>query len=62
MADAKTGRLYLLFGRLRYLKQRCLPVRLPDPIDQVRHDLCARAEIERVEMEIEEELEHDQSR
>lgn len=57
MADAKTGRLYLLFGRLRYLKQRCLPVRLPDPIDQARHDVEVAAEIRRVEKMIEEELE-----
>lgn len=56
MADAKTGRLYWLYGWLRYLKQSRLPVRLSDPVEQARHDLRVRAEIERVEREIEEEM------
>ena len=49
-------RLYWLFRALRRLKQEKLPEKLPDPIEQARHDLAVAVEIERVEKEIEEEM------
>ena len=48
--------LYDLFAELRALKQIELPRKLPDPIEQARHDLSVAVEIERVEKEIEEEM------
>ena len=59
MTGARVGRLYLLYGRLRYLKQSCLPMKLPDPVDQARHDMAVAAEIARVEREIEKEMGRD---
>ena len=48
--------LYDLFAHLRALKQTELPRKLPDPIEQARHDLVVAVEIERVEKEIGEEM------
>lgn len=48
-----------LFAHLRALKQTELPRRMPDPIEQARHDLAVAVEIERVEREIEEEMRRD---
>lgn len=57
--DAKQARLRNLFAELRRLKQEELPRKLPDPIEQARHDLAVAVEIERVEREIEEEMKRD---
>lgn len=62
MADAKTGRLYLLFSRLRELKQRYLPMRLPDPVEQAGHERRIRIEIALMETRIEEAMRDDAER
>ena len=49
-------KLHSLFAELRALKQTELPRKLPDPVEQARHDLAVAVEIERVEREIEEEM------
>lgn len=49
-------RLYFLFDELRRIKRDELPRKLPDPVEQARHDLAVAVEIERVEREIEEEM------
>ena len=59
--ERQKTRLHSMFAELRRLKQKELPERKDNPIDQARHDVEVEAEIRRVERMIEEEMEHDQS-
>lgn len=59
MPDLKQGKLYLLFSRLRELKQRYLPIRMPDPVEQAQHERRIRIEIALMETRIEEAMRDD---
>lgn len=59
MPDGKQGKLYLLFSRLRELKQRYLPIRMPDPVEQAEYERRIRIEIALMETRIEEEMRRD---
>lgn len=59
MPDLKQGKLYLLFSRLRELKQRYLPIRMPDPVEQAEYERRIRIEIALMETRIEEEMRRD---
>jgi hypothetical protein len=51
--DAKQKRLHELFAELRRLKQKELPRRFSDQVQQAYHDERIRGAIRRVEEEIE---------
>lgn len=51
--DERQEKLRRLFGNLRHVKQFWMPIRLQDPVEQAQHDQLVKADIQRIEDEIE---------
>ena len=53
MTDSIQEELRRLFGNLRHVKQFWMPIQLQDPVEQAQHDQLVKADIQRIEEEIE---------